>query len=295
MPRNPKLTFNMEKMYFGKPYTIDLESAIGSITVYAPTIGDLIQIGNDRFFSTLNIFICNTTQYRLPLWEAGIDWTAISDFELFTILYKGIDPEVSKLIFRDLDFSKFERMIFKKNPIQEESTQQNKEFVKEDLSDGEGKIEDAEKETKPEEEIVLFDRENNIEINYDVYNHFSQYLQTMFGIFPEEKITNSEYLKQMYIEKDKRERSNNEWKKKHDKEDSRVTLQSTISACVNHPGFKYKLSELEQVGVAEFYDSVRRLITYEQTTALMKGMYSGFVDSSGIKPRDYDFMRNMYN
>jgi hypothetical protein len=69
-------------------------------------------------------------------------------------------------------------------------------------------------------------------------------------------------------------------------------MRSIISACVNHPGFKYKLDELKQVGVCEFYDSVKRLQVYEASTALLKGMYSGMIDSSKINPDEYNFMRD---
>lgn len=70
-------------------------------------------------------------------------------------------------------------------------------------------------------------------------------------------------------------------------------MKTIVSSLVNHPGFKYKLKELKEVGVAEFYDSVKRLQIYEQSTALMKGMYSGFIDGSKIKPEDYNFMREI--
>ena len=36
-------------------------------------------------------------------------------------------------------------------------------------------------------------------------------------------------------------------------------MKAIISSLINHPGFKYKLHELKEVGVAEFYDSVKRL------------------------------------
>jgi hypothetical protein len=77
------------------------------------------------------------------------------------------------------------------------------------------------------------------------------------------------------------------------KDKSDTSIQSIISSLVNHPGFKYKLKELKEVGVAEFYDSVKRLQVYEQTTSLLKGMYSGFIDSKNIKPQDYNFMRDI--
>ena len=87
MPRNPKVEFDMLQMYFGEPYVIDLENTVGSITIYSPTIGDVISIGEKKFFDTLNLFITNTTQWRLPLWEMGLDWNKLSDFDLFCVIH----------------------------------------------------------------------------------------------------------------------------------------------------------------------------------------------------------------
>ena len=135
---------------------------------------------------------------------------------------------------------------------------------------------------------ILYDVENKIEINEQVYFHMSQYLRNVFNIFPEEKITKDKVLKKWYIEKDKRELKNRESKQEEDS-----SLLPIISGCCNHPGFKYKSNELKELGVYQFYDSVKRLQVYESTTALQKGMYSGFMDSKGVKPEDYNFMKNI--
>lgn len=262
MPRNPQIEFDELQMFFGEPYTIDVEDASGTVTVYTPTIGDIVSIGETRFYQTLNIFITNTTQYRVLLWDAGIDWNTFPDFHLFLMFYKQIDPEVSKLLFKDLDFSKFE-------PVQKfkDDTQQNGE-------------------------IVLFNKEDNVEINEAVYHHFSQYLRAVFTINIEEKITTNDTLKSWYITKDKRAMENA--KKLADKQKQHSSnMKTLISALVNHPGFKYKLSELKEINVAFFYDSAKRLQIYEQSTALLKGMYSGMIDGSKIKPEDYNFMREI--
>lgn len=254
--RNPKIEFDKLQMYFGEPFVIDLENVCGTITIYQPTIGDLVRFGEKNFYPTLNIFVTNTTSYRLMLWESGIDWNELSDFELFTMLLSGINPDASKLIFGELDWSKF------------------KPYKK---SNGEL------------EEIILYDNENQIEINEKVYFHISQYLRNVFNIFPEEKITTDKIMKKWFINKDKRQLANE--KEKKDKKSDDSSMLATISACINHPGFKYNLEELKNVGVCQFYDSVKRLQIYESTTALMKGMYSGFV--SGIKLEDCNFMKDI--
>lgn len=252
--RNPKIEFDELQMYFGKPYVIDLESAEGSITIYQPTIGDIIDIGENKFFSSLSAIVSNTTQYKVMLWDLGMDWNKTSDFELFILLHKSISDEVSQLLFH-LNFSEFEVY----------------ERTLHDVT-----------------EVVMYSKKYKIAIDKNVFNHMAQYLQNVFQIKPEEKITSDPVLKRLFLDKDRRQQER-EAKKDID---NTSNLKSIISACVNHPGFKYRKDELKELCVCEFYDSVQRLQIYESTTALMKGMYSGFVDGSKIKPEDYNFMKS---
>lgn len=252
--RYPQIEFDKLKMYFGFPYVIDLESAEGSITVSVPTMRTFIELGEKRFLQTINVFTTNTTEYRVVLWDAGIDWNEISDFDLFCMLYKQIDPEISQLIFKGIDFNDFELY-------------------------------------KRDDKVVLYNDKLNIEINEEVYQHIAQYLRIIFRITPSEKITKDKFLKEMYINKDRAEAENK--KKKKDKDEQSGSIQPLISACVNHPGFKYKLQEVLDLGIYEFYDSVGRLNVYESTTAVLKGMYSGMVDGSKFKSEDFNFMKEL--
>lgn len=102
-------------MYFGEPYVIDLEDTMGKVTVLSPSMGDIIRIGETRFYQTLNIFTCNTTQYRLILWDLGIDWNKFSDFELFVMLHGQADQEVVSLLFQDLDIANMVPLMKKKS------------------------------------------------------------------------------------------------------------------------------------------------------------------------------------
>lgn len=257
--RNPKIEFDRLQLFFGEPYVIDLPDTEGTITLLSPSIGDLIRIGEKRFYQTLNIFTSNTTTYRLPLWNAGIDWNEMSDFELFASLCAGIDQEVCDVLVKDIDFTKFQRA---------------------SKSDGENSS------------MILYDYENGIEINELVYHHISQYFRTMFNSFPEEKITNSPILKQWYIDKDKRQKVIDEENEKKGKSQQSYSILPLVSSYINHPGTKYKSKELKEVSVYEFFDSINRISIYESATACMKGLYSGFVDGKKIKPESYNFMRD---
>lgn len=255
--RYPKLEFDRLKIFFGDPLTIDEEGVRGTVTVKSPTIGDIIEIGESKFYETLSILVGNTTQYRLVLWNAGIDWCVISDFQMFTMMYKELDKDVVNLLFDNINFEKFEVYARKK----EDDT----------------------------EELFLYDEESDTEITELVYQKFHQYLQTVFNMKPEEEITKDRMLKEAWIRKD-----NVELKQKEKKKDtSSFSFVPLISTYINHPATKHSLQELRDVGVAEFFDSLKRIQLYEHATAVLKGMYSGFVDTKKIDPASYDFAKDI--
>ena len=254
--RYPVLKFDTLKMYCGRPYVIDLPSADGQVTVCVPTMGQLIDIGEEKFYSTLNIFTTNTTQYRLLLskMDPPVDWNTLSDFELFTSLYKSADDEVVNCLFKDLGLKKFE--VYEKGQT----------------------------------ERVLYNTETRTEINEEVYQHIAQYLRLVFRLHVEEKIIRDPVLKQMYLQKDEVALRRASKKKTDDNDNS---IQPLISSCVNHPGFKYKLKDIDEMNVCEFYDSVSRLQVYENTVALLRGSYSGMVDATKIDKESFNFMRKI--
>ena len=99
------------KMYFGADYWIN-----DKIKITQPSLGDIIEFGDVKFYSIVSTLCANTTSFRLQLWDMPqrIDWTKISDFELFTWLIRGFTTEDTYLIFGDLNLSWFKA--FWKNP-----------------------------------------------------------------------------------------------------------------------------------------------------------------------------------
>ena len=244
--------FDKLKMYFGEPYNITYEG--GYIEVLQPKIGDILYFGERDFYAMLNVFIANTTSYRLQLWQMGIDWNKISDYELFCMLIKTLNVESTRLLFGDLDFRLFD--LYEK------------------------KIDDT-------AVVTLYNKEQQIEIDENTYKHITAYLRLMFNIYPKIEKAKNKATKEAMIWEDELNLANSK------KDSNKSTLLPLVSTCVNHPGFKYKLEELKDMGIVQFMDSVQRIQIYESTTALMKGMYSGMIDTKGLDKDALNFMRNI--
>lgn len=242
------------KLFFGDPLVIE-----NKFTIYQPTIGDIVEYGELEFYSMLSIFTSNTTSRRLALWDSGVDWNKITDFELFASLVGEVTVDQSRILFGDLDWSQFK-------PYRVNAEDENSK------------------------EFVLFNPLTGIDVDEGLYEYIALYLRTMFQSFPKQEFAKGRGTKEAIIEEERQKIKDNKVLGINPEDSSLLPL---LSACVNHPGFKYKKSELKQVGIFEFMDAVSRLQVYEQSTALLKGVYSGFVDTKGINSEEFNFMRDI--
>ena len=254
---NPEYQFDMLRLYFGEDYHVT-----DDIVIHQPTIGDIIEYGEDYVYSIVSIFVSNTTSYRLTLWDMGIDWNKISDFELFASLISGLEVEKTRLLFGDLDWSKFT----KASMVLEDGT------------------------NSP---MLLYNEDQDIFVTEEIYLHIRAYIRKMFNINPKVEKAKGKTTKQWMIDEDRQKREREKIERAKNPYSNNSTLFPMISACINHPGFKYKTSELKEVGIIEFMDSVQRLQIYENTRALIQGSYSGFCDTSKIDKNQFNFMREI--
>ncbi len=249
-------------MYFGEPFDVG-----NGMKILIPTIGDILELPNSdiTFYQTLYIWVANPTTYRLMLWDNDIDWNKISNYELFLMLYKSENKQVSKMLFGDIDFDNFQ--LYSRTIIEKDENGDDVEHS----------------------EPTLYDTIHKIELSKQHYEIISEYLKTAFNIHPKVEKAKGRATKEAIIEE---ERMNLAQRVK-DNAGVDSTLMPLVSSCINHPGFKYNLQELKNVNFVQFMDSVYRLQIYENTTALLHGSMSGFVDTSKINKDEFNFMRDL--
>lgn len=76
------------------------------IKVVIPTVGEILE-DEDAYYDMVAAFTAMPIDMMLVLEDNGIDFTKISAYELFLLLFSGLQGRDTHLIFGDLDLSKF--------------------------------------------------------------------------------------------------------------------------------------------------------------------------------------------
>lgn len=257
--QSSKREYNFDKlqMYFGKDYHVNDMSG-KEIAIKMPKIGHVLKFGESRFYQALSPFFTNSTSIRLALWDMKprVDWTKVKDIEVFYRLSPALqDKEVIQTVFPDFDFSD---------------------------------IRLTELVDDPEHKPVLYSPSQQIILLEDSFMEMAEYIRTILNKHPKVEKATGKTTKEWIIQEDRMKKLS---QKPEDVNSD--DLLSLVSSCINHPGFKYRLEELEDMGIYQFMDSVKRIQKYEQSTAVLKGMYSGFVDGSKLDPETYNFMGDL--
>lgn len=239
------------QLYFGDDYLINQY-----ITVRHPKLDDIIRLGESEYYSIVYAFTSIPSDLKPQLWDIGICWEDISDFELFMMLTKNLPIETTKLFFGEsLDFTKFQI-----------GSNQNSEPVMYQL--------DADK--------------NIIVIDESIYLRIATFLRKIHGINPKIEKAGSKIVRQLLIEDDRRKLA---MQKKENKGSSLVPI---VSSLINSPEFKYGLDEIRKMPMYAFMDAVARVQIIRSSTALLHGSYSGMIDASKIK-KELNWMREIEN
>lgn len=77
------------------------------ITIHMPSVGDIIDYGEQKYFQLVYLFCSTSSDYKAQLDSVGIDWQKISDFEMFRQLFIGNKDQDMSILLGDMDTSGF--------------------------------------------------------------------------------------------------------------------------------------------------------------------------------------------
>ena len=86
-------------LYFGDPYVVN-----DYITITIPKIGDIVRYGERQYYSIVQTITAIPSEMKSQLWDMGIDWTQMTDFQLFMMLAPTLPKSKTSILFGDFDF-----------------------------------------------------------------------------------------------------------------------------------------------------------------------------------------------
>jgi len=232
-------------LYMGDPYVIN-----EYITITQPTIGQIAEYGEKKYYSMVHTLTAIPSDMKSQLDDMGLDYEKVEDFELFMMLAPTLTKESTSILFGDIDFSQLK--IFK-NP-------QN-------------------------DQVVLADRETGLVIDMLIYERIVNYLRKVHGFKKKVEHAANKYTKRVLIEEDRR---NIELNKKKPYQSFLTPLVSAVKVRMG-----YTKDYVKNMGIYEFTDDIARLQIINNADALLRGMYSGMIDTKKIDKKELNWMKEI--
>lgn len=257
-----------------KVYKGDNIRITDKIIVTQPTIDQIIEFGEKRYFSAVHCLTGVGADFKWQLWDYfDIDYTTIDDFELF-----------KKMIWKSLSSKKniYKELMEHKEEYEEQLKKISEEELEEmlinplslilkdiDLADF------KEYESDKNHETILYDKEHDITIDRFVYMNIVDAVRKIHGFKRNNEIPGNEETKMILIE-DARDDAMRDAQKPY-----KSVLKPLISALVIKTG-QLGSDSIWNTKVNMFFDAIKRIGKIQDAELLLQGAYSGFTSLKGV-------------
>lgn len=252
------------------------------IIVTQPTIDQIIEFGEKRYFGAVHCLTGVGADFKWQLWDYyGTDYTTIDDFELF-----------KKIIWQSLSSKKYLYKELTEN--REKYAEQLKNISEEDLEDmlinplslvlkdiDLADFEEYQSDKCPE--TILYDKEHDITIDRFVYMKIVDAVRKIHGFKRNNQLPANERTKMDLIE-DARDEFMAATQRPY-----KSVLKPLISALVAKTG-QMGNDNIWNTKIYMFFDSIKRINKIQDATLLLQGAYSGFASLKGVDKSRLDWM-----
>ena len=251
------------------------------IVVMQPTIGQIADFGEKRYFGAVHTLTASGADMKWQLWDyANIDYTTIEDYDLFvTFTYQimSSNKKIYQEIIDNPDKYADEIANIPKDAIEEMNINPLQLILKDiDLADftpctheGTG-------------EIVLYNIERDITIDKLIYTQIVNAVRKIHGLKRNDEKPGNETTKMILIE-EARENAAIVADKPH-----KSTLTPLVSAITVKCGMCGD-DRIWNMKVSQFFDNIKRISKIQESNLLLQGAYSGFASLKGVDKSRLDW------
>lgn len=225
--------------------------------LYIPTIGEIRGDCDEdemNYQAMINLFMATSTNYMVELDAMGINFENISDWQLFGILFNGLNGRNLSLLFGINVVANFQMQV---------CNEDNSIFY-------------------------IVDEKANIKITQDIYEKISNMLCKINNVTKEHRKFSNEFSRKHAIE---RQIKVNQRNKERNKESSSSQLDNYITALVCTADFPYNYETVLNVTLYDFIASVKQIKKKYAVDNYHLGIYTGNIDlsKSKISQKDLDW------
>lgn len=252
------------KIYSNKSY-ININE---HINIRTPLLSEIRDIGERIYLNTVNLFCSTPSDLMFQLDDIGIDFTEISEYELFVnYIAPSVDSEcLSLLLGKDIDFKRMKVVV---NELSKDITLvqhviKTQEIPKNNLTNKIKKLFHLpiDVDTKTEEYDIVIDRY--------AYKRITDIIRLMHGLSKNTDMPANKATKEFMIEI-----ARDEYEANKDKPYT-SQLFNLVSTMVNMEGFKRNDEDIFNMNIFAFFDSVKRIQKINLAKVLLQSGYSGF-------------------
>lgn len=212
------------------------------ITVHQPTIEEIKEFGELNYLALINLILMRPYDDMVNLWEQGIDYEEISDFDIFARNVLDLNQSISKILFGNLNFQEFKP----------EFSLQNGDMI---LSNGD----------------KIIDR--------GIYSQIVDFVRLIHFIpndDPSEIKPANLGVKKYLIKRMKRKQEFNA------KKPPKHNLTNIISALINLADFPYSYHSIGDLRIGQLYLSFYRILKHDNSHYIKQAIYSGTISSKDV-------------
>lgn len=271
-----------------------------NITIHNPTLQEIIDFGERNYEKLCGIITMRPYDDMVNLWDRGIDYTQVKDYDLFITNIIHLNKSDSSILFGDLDFTKFkpmtsipqaiktekmegikeEKIEDKETKTQDSSTNADTNIeitssneVANDINDTES-VSNSEPKEIPQEpiRIILYQKTDDgreIVIDEAIYNVLVEYVRAINDIDAKiEYDVGNEAAKMFLIERTRTKI------KRASRKPYQHKLCNYISAIIAM-GIGYTYSTILDLKISQMYDLFKRINKIEEYRNLISAAHAG--------------------
>ena len=215
------------------------------ITLHIPTVGEILN-EQSTYFSLVSIMTSTPLQYMVQLDDMHIDYTKISDFDMFRLFFPVYARQDISILFGDLALD--------------------------DIYAGHDNSTNLE---------VLYSPKSGVKIDEYVYWKMAKLMRQIHLIKYSRAMPKGEHTKKYLLDKERRHLKNLERMRKK-KEFEQSDFEKLVIALVNNQSFKYDYDSVNQLSIYNFYQSFQQIQHEINFNNVMRGIYAGTIDTSKL-------------